>query len=261
MARRRRLRAGWWSRLSPTNRRWVKRIVGIIAGGFLLGYLLTAVLFFRGADRPPVVTVPDLREMDVRSAERLLRRDGLTLSVGDSLPNGDVRAGHVLTQSPLAGREVAPGSRVRVILSAGAVRRAVPVVAALTRDQATSLLRANGFEVQAREVPNVRAAGSVVGVEPSAGSVVRLPARVTLLVSAGPPIVAVPDVLGMREDAARAALDAAGLLVGDVDYVHLGPGAVEAVTFQDPAPGDSIPQGSRVRLRIDTDRLLGDPIR
>lgn len=236
------------------DRRLVVRVVTIGVAAFLVGYLVTAGLFFRGSNRPDVVAVPDLHDMDAAAAERQLDRAGLELQVGDSLPHPEVRQGDVLAQSPLPGREVAPGTPVRVIVSTGPPRRAVPDVQALTRLPAERLLAASGFRVQVQEVPAPLPAGRVVAVLPAPGTTVQLPAVVTLQVSAGPPLVAVPALFGLREDEAREALESAGLRLGEVEYEFGGSGAQEMVVEQSPFAGDSILMGEAVRLRVITNR-------
>lgn len=251
-ARRRRIGGGdgvagsWWA--------WG---LGVLVLAFALGYLFTALVFFPSSDRPPVVAVPDLREMDEGAARSAASAVGLELEMGDTLPNPDVPAGRILAQSPLPGQEVAPGSPVRVILSGGAERRAVPVVSAMTVEQATRVLEASGFQVTIEEVEDLRAAGRVVGVEPGPGTELQVPAPVRLRVSSGPPLVEVPDLLGMDEAAAAAALQAVGLELGEIDYRFGGFTVEELVTGQEPVAGDSIEHGSDVRVRMSTNRLLG----
>lgn len=235
---------------------WLWSLAALVAA-FGIGYLLTAVLFFPGSDRPPVVTVPDLREMDADGARSTLGAIGLDLEMADTLPNPEVPTGRILSQTPLPGQEVAPGSEVRVLVSGGAERRTVPVVTAMSTDQATRLLEASGFQVTVEEVEDLRPAGRVVGIEPGPGTELQVPAAVRLRISAGPPLVEVPELLGLKEADAEAALRAAGLELGEVVYRFSGLGAEELVIGQDPAGGDSVTHGSAVDLRMSTDRLLG----
>jgi beta-lactam-binding protein with PASTA domain len=257
--RRRRGSAGRF--LDRVDRRWLLRILGVGLVGFLLGYALTALLFLGDGNRDPVVTVPDLRELAIDAARRQAERAGLGVEVGDSLPHASAPAGRVLVQSPLPGREVAPNAAIRVILSTGPERRAIPVVGSLTRQQAERVLSASGFQVQVEEVPNPLPAGRVVGVDPAVGTEVRVPSVVRLRVSAGPPLVAVPDLAGLNEVDARRVLESAGLQLGEVEFEFGGFDAAEAVRLQDPLPGDSIRQGQAVRVWIVSDRLPGIPVR
>jgi serine/threonine-protein kinase len=250
-----------WAPLERVDRRWLLRIVVAGLGAFLVGYLVMAVFFFPKSNRPPVVTVPDLRELDRAMAEQALR--GLDLEIGpsDSLPNPEIPSGRVLSQSPLPGEEVPPGTPVRMILSAGAPRRAIPVVRGMSRDQATAILAASGFDLTVTEIQDPSPAGRVVETRPGPGTELRLPASVRIVVSSGPPLVEVPDLTGLSEEDVAGALAAAGLELGDVDYRFSGFSAAERVIGQEPAAGDSITRGSAVRVRISTPRLPGRRIR
>ncbi len=230
-------------------------ILGVGVGAFLLGYALVALVVFRGTNRPAVVAVPELRELPANEAQRRLSSLGLVMVLGDSLPNPLVAEGAVLAQSPLAGREVLPGTGVRVIISAGRARRTVVDVTTMGRAQAERVLEALGFEVTVVEQPAPLAAGRVIGTDPAAGTVLPTQARVQLTVSAGPPLGAVPDVVGLLEDDARSALVSTGFRVSDVIY-EFRTTDVGMVVRQFPLPGDSVRVGSGVELRVATDRLF-----
>lgn len=254
MTKKTRRRRRWEGRL-PTSfdRRVVLWIVGIGVGSFLLGYLLIAILFYRGGNRPAVVSVPELREMTVTQARDRLREVGLEMEIGDSLPNPEVPHGSVLAQSPLPGREVAPGSGVRLIVSSGQVRRAVADVSAMGGEQASRVLQGLGFQVEVTETTGPQAAGRALGTDPPAGTVLPLAARVLLTVSTGPPLAEVPDLVGLTEQEARSTLETIGFAVGEIEYELRGtePGMVLS---QWPLPGDSLRLGAGVRLSVATDR-------
>ncbi|CAN5747941.1 hypothetical protein BH23GEM6_BH23GEM6_12640 [soil metagenome] len=250
---RRTSRQNWNSPRNTRHRRIVLAIVGIGLGGFLLGYLFIAVFVFRGTNRPAVVAVPELRDLPMAQARERLSRLGLEMVIGDSLPNPDVAEGAVLAQSPMAGREVLPGSGVRLILSAGRERRTVPDVAAMGRQQATRILEALGFDLVVVEQPAPLAAGRVLSIEPAAGTVLSVESRVQLTVSAGPPLASVPDVVGLLEDDARDALSSVGFRIGNVNY-EFRVAEAGIVLRQHPSPGDSARVGSAVELHVATDR-------
>lgn len=242
-----------WSWRGP-ERALLRRIVIVTVGMFVGGYLIASIWMWAGAGRRSVVTVPDLRELTVEDAGRALDQHDLVLEVADSLPNPDVRAGAVLTQSPLPGQEVAPGISVQVIVSAGAERHPVPQVTALSREQAEQLLVATGMQPVVEEVTDSRRAGRVIGTVPSAGTVVAVPARVRLQVSAGPPMVAVPALVGRQQGELAGVLAAAGLRLGEVTY-ELSVTELEGeVISQRPAAAGSVPAGSAVNVLVATQR-------
>ena len=69
---------------------------------------------------------------------------------------------------------------------------------------------------------------------------------VNLVISSGPQIVTVPNVEGMTQTAATAAIAGAKLTVGTVN-------AAGKVISQDPAKGSSVVQGSSVNLMISSE--------
>lgn len=242
---------------SPTRDwRWVlRRIVPIAAGAFLVGYLGAAVWMRSGAPDRGVTTVPDLRESPLSDAEREASDASLLVETIDSLPHPSTPRGQVLLQSPLPGQEVAPGSVVQVILSSGPARHVVPQVSGLSMDRAADLLRASGMEPEFVTVPDLSQEGSVVGTDPPAGTLLEIPARLQLRVSSGPPMVEVPDLVGLHESELEGALAAAMLEVGEITYELRLLDEEGRVFAQEPAAGDSIPAGSTVDVQAATLRL------
>lgn len=237
--------------------RWrLARIVAaLLVVTFLVGYAGAALWMRAGAPTRSVVTMPNLAGLSEVQARQTLSRLDLELEPMDSLPNPDVEAGHVLTQSPLPGQEVAPGTGVQVILSSGQVRYPVPDVIGLTRERAMQVLAASGMAAEVVEVEDMARAGLVVGVQPTPGTAVPVPARLSVRVSSGPPLVEVPDLLGLREEELEGALTVARLEVGEVSRelrLMLDEGEVVG---QEPAPGDSLPAGSGVDVVVATNRI------
>lgn len=235
--------------------RLVRRGLLVAAATFAVGFLLAAGWMWIGAGGRDVVTVPNLRELTLDDAEEVVDDADLLLEVSDSLPNPRVDAGRILTQSPLPGQEAMPGIAVHVIVSSGPERHPVPPVAGLARAQAEQLLRATGLQPEVVEVADVSQAGRVLSTEPEAGTLLAVPSRIRLLVSAGPPLVGVPDLMGMHEMDIFGVLDAAGLRLGELTRELRLVEAEGEVIAQHPAGGDSIPQGSPVDVVVSTQRL------
>lgn len=161
-------------------------LIGIAA--FAVGYALTVLLFFPGWwGRGAIVTVPDVRGRTLTQAERQIGRVGLEIERGSTFAHPTVPRGAVLAQSPLPGQETSRGDAVRVTVSAGPDQRPVPDVSGLSGDQARRVLANTGYQVHVEIVSDARPAGRVVAVQPAAGTVLRVPARVLLRLSAGPP--------------------------------------------------------------------------
>lgn len=247
---------GWHRELPGRVRRYFDERVllkWVLATGFtcfVLGYLLMTFLFFPGFGRSAIVTVPDLANSTSQQAERALDRVGLDIQRGDTLPNPRVPRGRVLMQTPLPGEEVARGSTVRIVLSTGPEMRAVPPIRDLSRADAIGLLQRFGYRVAIRRVRDRRDEGTLLGLTPAAGQRAAVGSVVTMLVSAGPPFVRVPPLVGLPSADARVRLQAGGLEMGRVGYDPASAEPAGTIVAQSPVEGDSLRMGERVRVTL-----------
>lgn len=168
--------------------------IAALAIPFGLGWLVaTQVLFPKPAVVAEGTPVPQLVGRSLADAGRELRSAGLGATLATELPNADVPAGVITAQSPLAGQQARAGASVRVAVSSGTPKVAVPDVRGFSEERARTLLRGLGFEVADTVEESSLPAGRVSGIEPGAGAVLQLPATVRLFVSSGPP----PDTMAV----------------------------------------------------------------
>jgi serine/threonine-protein kinase len=129
---------------------------------------------------------------------------------------------------------------------------ALPRVLALPESQARDKLAKLGFRARLDgERPNDSfPSGTVIWQDPPPGTVLQPNSPVQLVLSAGPVLVAVPDVIGLNLLQATKILNAAGVRVGTVDSTSAGgqdPGVVLATR---PAAGVGRVRGSAVALVV-----------
>jgi serine/threonine-protein kinase len=124
---------------------------------------------------------------------------------------------------------------------------AVPAVAGIQEQLAVKKIR------DAELVPSISHQAStdvdkgvVISQSPDPGTKVQKHQTVELVVSKGPPTVAVPSVIGQNRDAAISALVNAGLSPKAYPVPSSKP--VDTVTGQDPAAGKVVEKGSSVRI-------------
>jgi serine/threonine-protein kinase len=159
-------------------------------------------------------------------------------------------SGTIIAQAPLPGQLLRPGKAVRVTVSLGPERRAIPDVVGLRETWAFNLLESAGFVVIRDTLEASEPRGTVVALNPEAGTELPLPAEITVSVSLGPPLVAMPRVLGMAEAEARDTLEALGLTVLDVQEVFRF-GRSRGIVVEQAPPADSLLEvGSEVRFSI-----------
>ncbi len=197
---------------------------------------------------PELFDVPDLAGKDRGAAEAAVT--GANLAVGavaeefsESVPSGSV----VSQQTPV-GERLRTGSPVDFTVSKGRQPIEVPPVANRAQEDAEAAVTDAGLVVGAvtRQRHDTVPAGSVIRSEPADGTLFRGEA-VDLVVSDGPPLVAVPDVVGQQVDAARTTLQAAGF---SVEVENILGGFFGTVRSQSVAAGQEVAKGSTVVIAI-----------
>ncbi|MGH2591337.1 MAG: PASTA domain-containing protein, partial [Actinomycetota bacterium] len=115
-------------------------------------------------------------------------------------------------------------------------------------DEATRLLEDAGFIVSVfEEFSDDVASGRVISQDPEARTDLQPGEGVTIMVSLGPPEFPMPNVVGMRRDAAVARLRDLGLVVS----VAIVPGQDgTTVVYQEPAAGTTVHAGDTVDIFV-----------
>jgi serine/threonine-protein kinase len=128
---------------------------------------------------------------------------------------------------------------------------ALPRVVELTQGDARRTLTDLGFRprLDGERHNDAFPRGTVIWQDPPAGTVLPPNSVVQLVVSAGPSLVAVPDIIGMNLPQATKIMSAAGVRLGSVDTV---PGGSErgVVLATRPAAGVGRPRGALVAVVV-----------
>jgi serine/threonine-protein kinase len=198
-----------------------------------------------------LIPVPDVTGSLLEEARKLLEAEGFVVEVTES-PDEEADEGEVVDQDPAGGSDAPRGSTVQLTVSAGAEEREVPNVEGKSVSEATALLEEAGFTVAQKDEPSADVpAGTVIGSEPGAGTLLAKDETVTIVVSTGPEQVTVPTVEGLSEANAVAQLENAGFNVITVQE-DLPPGdpGDGRVLSQSPGGGTKAPKGSDVTIVV-----------
>jgi beta-lactam-binding protein with PASTA domain/tetratricopeptide (TPR) repeat protein len=198
---------------------------------------------------PALVNVPQVTGSPLAQARTTLERAGLRFEIIFQ-PSSHALPGSIVAQSPRAGAQVRQGSPVQLTVVGAPRLIKVPNVVGLPLNRARITLSEAGLragEVAARR--DRAQAGTVLAQDPAAGSTAEPGAGVGLVVSAEAERVAVPKLVGLSLERARAAVAQAGLRVGEIAQRRdrARPGTVLA---QDPSAGVPIERGAAIRLLI-----------
>lgn len=237
----------------PGRVRRVAVVVLSLAALFGVGYLAAAEWIFpasSAAESSQLVEVPDLVGLTGAEAREALGAADLEYRLGSEIPHRQAPEGAVLAQSPLPGQFARPGAPVSVTLSLGPDRRVVPDLRGLSDRQGAIVLERLGFRTATDSANSAVERGRVVGTRPESGTELTLPADVTVVVSRGPDVVEVPDLVGLHVDDVERRLEAAGLVLGEVQYDPEARAAPGRVVGQAPAPDFALRAGGRVSVRV-----------
>ncbi|MEZ5323213.1 MAG: PASTA domain-containing protein [Microthrixaceae bacterium] len=196
-----------------------------------------------------LVTPPDLpsalpvAEAQARIAEAGLR-DGRRSDEFDEDVPADALIAATLDPVPDAQGKVPKGGRVDLTVSKGPQPRVVPAgLVSKPFDEVAGALTALRLRVNRVDQFSDAAVGTVLSLSQPDGASVPRDSTVDVVVSKGPELVAIPNVLG------RTGADAAGILESQgfvIDNVDGSPS--NKVTAMTPAPGEMKPRNSAVRL-------------
>lgn len=235
----------------PPRRNNTAFIVVLVALLAVLAGLLFLLATSLGLDDDELgeVAVPNVVNQTQEEAASVLIADGLEVGQVDTEQNADVEAGLVLRQEPIAGTMVDEGAPVNLVVSSGAEPVEVPRIEGLSRLDAEGRLEQRDLRGDFQEQASTEVeAGEVISSQPAAGELVEPGSTVVVQISSGPPLVAVPSVVGLQQEAALNALLDAGFR----PRVSQAPAnqASGIVVDTQPGPGTQAPEGSNVSVVV-----------
>jgi serine/threonine-protein kinase len=222
--------------------RWLA-LVAVIVAAAAGAWALYALVLAPGAKVPGLIGRP--RDEAVAA----LRKDGLRPVVHEVWADG-YDAGIVARQRPRGGVKVDDGAKVDLWVSRGPLHIPSPDLTGMRSAAATALLEQESLmarkrKAATRNVPK----GEIYRQEPAADATVTRGDTVTFWVSSGPPMVTVPDVVGLSSGDASAALEAEGF-VATVDLVAGWGSYPGDVVEQDPVAGARLRKGDEVVIKV-----------
>jgi hypothetical protein len=198
----------------------------------------------------PPVAVPDVVGDQASQATRRLRNADLRPET--RLVTSSRATGTVVKQTPSAGNRLASGGVVTLDVAKArpVVTVRVPQLVGRTVSEAKQALRSVALSSSVLSVSSSKEAGTVLGQSPAAGAKARRGSVVSLRVSTGPALVTVPDVTGLDEGAARAALRGDGFQVEVVDQATDDSSQDGVVIDQSPTGSTDAREGSTVTVTV-----------
>lgn len=237
----------------PKKRNGGKVVVGVIIVALLaaIAYLGSGLLG-GGNGNDKMVSVPNFVGMnyadDIKSNSDYESFTFRIIEEEDT--SGDYKEGEVMDQDPEADTEVKEGTRITLTV-VGADHNGeqddetmvpVPSIIGKSYENAQSALRAAGLNVSRTEQSSETIAeGYVISCDPDAGTEVATGSTVNVVVSTGSANTnkSVPNLTGLTQDQAKAALEKVGLKLGSVTEEESSSQAGTVI-------GQTVPYGTEV---------------
>jgi serine/threonine-protein kinase len=204
---------------------------------------------------PEPISFPDFENITTVAFSAQLAKLGIGVVDTTKEFHKSIPAGQVISASRADGSAVAVGDTVysgdSILLTESAGM--VPNVGGMSVEDATAKLEAVDLTVSGRttqEFSSTVAAGRVITVT-AAGGVIHPGGSVSLVVSKGPELVAIPGVSGMTIAAAKQLLEDLGFnvtVVTEIPRKHWAQSWAEAGST-DPSEGTEAPKGSTIALQ------------
>lgn len=230
---------------SNRGRPWLVAL-GVVAALALVGAAAWGIMLAMSGS---TVAVPNVVGMSQAEAEDELTENLLEFEVVEEQAEtaGDEDIGNVIAQNYEEGEEVEEGTVVEITVLVEPEEVEVPDVLGEDYETAEALLVDLGFDVDRETQSSTEPPNTVLGQDPTDGTMAQPGETVTLTVSEGG-VVVVPDVTGSTQNKAEETLEGADLGVS-VEYVADGntPGVVDS---QDIAPESEVEEGTTVTIYV-----------
>lgn len=197
-------------------------------------------------------TVPNVVGMTQSAAIAAVSGAGLTVGTITQQASATVLAGRVISQSPSGGTTANAAAAVNLIVSSGPSLVSAPSVVGLTQAAATSAITTAGLVVStvARQSSATVAAGRVISQNPLGGASVAAGSAINLVVSSGPALASVPNLVGLAQSAAISVISNAGLLLGTITQQSSASIPAGTLISQSPSGGSIVTPGSAVNIVV-----------
>jgi serine/threonine-protein kinase len=161
---------------------------------------------------PEAYPIPYVVDLETERAIYVLEESGFTIGQQIEVNDDNVPIGFIISQNPMAGKKMGPGSTVDLVISSGPSLIELGDLSRKSVEDATQILETLGLEFETlEEYSEDIEEGLVSGTLPEAGEIITPDDIVTIIVSLGIKIE-VPEVEGLTYQDAIDKLEEAGLV-------------------------------------------------
>lgn len=219
-----------------------KKIPVFIVAGVIVVLLLVFLLLSNAK-----VKVPNVTDIQVAKAEKILKEEGFQIKKTYQMVNG-VEEGMVISQKEKFGSKIKKGSDIHLTVCSGTLVSVPNVVGQTLEEARIQLQNAKLLINQQDAYSDDVAEGMVISQEPTEGEV-QSGTIVSLVVSKGQQPITIPDLAGKSADKAKEILKNAGLKV-TIEKEYSAKVKKDSVISQSIKKGTEVEKGTSVKLVI-----------
>lgn len=215
----------------------------------------TVAVIPSGTPQSDIYVIPNVLGQTKTNAEALIKKldSKAFITYNDEEYSDTYAVGEIMKQYPDADNKAIKGSTIILTISKGPESMEVPNVYGMTETEADKKLTDLGLKVEhSYEASDKVEKDSVVSTDPVRGTKVSAGDTVKVIISEGPDqsTVKVPNLIGLTQKQAKAALEKVGLVLGEVGEESSDQYSKGHVTYQDYSYGQKVDKGTAVDITI-----------
>ncbi|MBV9271434.1 MAG: Stk1 family PASTA domain-containing Ser/Thr kinase [Candidatus Eremiobacteraeota bacterium] len=221
-------------------------LVALLLFAVVLGY----ALFGRNVIAPPNgVAIGNYSNMLDTQAQQSLVNSGFNPRIIRTASD-TIAANHVIRQNPGAGTKLEKGAPVELFVSNGLPKVGLMDVRGYTVADATKDLQRDKFNVRVQHQFADAPKDTVIEQKPSPNSQVAKSSEIVLTISDGPKPIQLPNLSGMKLDAARRLAARLGFVINVVETAPADNIPPNTIASQDPLPGTTVPADHSTAVNV-----------
>jgi hypothetical protein len=225
--------------------------VSIVIGSFLLGFVSFYFIMPVIVRHSKTIEVPYLKHMSLEKAKSFLSTLDLKYEIADSVYSGEVAEGFIVSSEPPAKEDIKVKSVIKLVVSRGAKKVAIPDIVGLTRKDAVDSLDNCGITNRVfinYPVKEKKLDGKVVKTKPEIEDSIALGGMITIFIGTEKrKVFLMPNLIGMTLEEAQKEILEYELVLTEVKRTS---GETDVIIQQFPVPSVEVTFGDNVRLVV-----------
>jgi eukaryotic-like serine/threonine-protein kinase len=209
------------------------------------------IVVSKGVAESSTVKTPNIIGLNIEEARKIITEAGLKISESLNEPSSFFDPGLVISQDPLAGKEVRRNDGIKIKISSGKNILIIPNVTGYDYLYVVSQLESMGLHVAIKREPDLQLMpGKVLRISPEAGAEVNEGDLVNIYISTTEEMIQMPDVTQVSTEKAISILQSLNIPYDISNVAASYEIQKNLVVNQVPEPGTFISIGEKVLLLV-----------